>query len=475
MRELKDVTIICIDTKYYAQSLKAIKECLKHVTPSRCLFLTDVQFDAGQNIEVVKINKINSKKEYSEFVIKELWKYFDTSHCLVVQWDGYILNSDVWSNEFTQWDYIGAPWDYDSDRVVGNGGFSLRSRRLCKILGQDNFIDVLHPEDQSVCILYKYYLEEKYGIQFAPREVAKKFAYETIPPTNHTFGFHNFSHESFKDHVVIQREGAAGDVIMCEPILQHYYEQGYQVVLDTQPQFMDLFKYHHFRVKHISQMHPDIKPLKVIDLNMAYELKPKMPVLQAYAEKSGINIPLRNSQLNMPVDEKLFKKYAVIHCDSTGIPHRDLHNIDWDYVVKNLEYRGYTVFQIGKRTKEEVALHFNTMTIEMLMFFIKGADLFIGLDSGNAQISVALGVPSIILAGSVNLKYRYNDFSKIIPIQGKCEKEETQHCYHESISTTGQDCIYNKELPPCSVYSAGQIVDAINKFETCHIIARQTK
>lgn len=477
MRDIPNVTLVCVDCKNYGQALASLKKSLEQINPNRTLFLTDIDFDPKDDrITVVKIDKISSLKEYSRFIIKRLYQYIKTSHVLITQWDSWVLNGDLWTDEFFKYDMIGAVWGYKDGRNVGNLGFGLLSYYLLGCVANDNEIETTFPDDEILGRLYRGYLENKYNVSYAPEYVANQFSFELNEPHDHTFGFHSFFHQPFKDHIVIQRAGAMGDLIMCEPIMQYYHEQGYQVVLDTQPQFMELFKYHHFKVKHISQMHPDIKTKEVIDLNMAYELKPKMPVLEAYSEKSNIKIPLRNSRLGMPVDEKMFKKYAVIHCDSTGILHRDLNGIDWDYVVKNLEYRGYSVLQIGKRTKEEIALHFNTMTIEMLMFFLKGADLFIGLDSGNAQIAVALGVPSIILAGSVNLKYRYNDFSKIIPIQGKCQKEETQHCYHESVgSTTGQDCIYNKNLPPCSVYSAGQILDAINKLELCHTSVRQTR
>lgn len=465
MISLPQVTIVCADTKNYAQALFALKECLKHVIPARCLFLTDMEFKAPEGIEVVRIPRINSKRKYSEFVIKELYKYFDTPHCLVVQWDGYITTPSAWTDEFLQWDYTGAPWNYDAERSVGNGGFSLRSHRLCECLGKDTFINVLHPEDQSICILYKYYLEEKHGIRFAPKELASKFAYETIEPCNATFGFHNFGQAPFKQHVVIKRDASMGDVLMCEPLIQHYHDKGYQVVLDTQPQFMNLFFQHPFRIKHISEMNPAIVPIETIDVNMAYEMKPDQLVLQSYMEKAGIDIPLRNSRLNVfcPPEWKIFKKYALIHNDEVGLEHRNEHGVNWKYVVSYLEDQGYLVLQCGKRTKKEIATHFNTPTIEGLMYLIKGADLFIGLDSGNAQIAVSLGVPSVIMFGSVNSKYRYNDFEKIQVVRSECPIDK--YCYHdEPGSTVGKDCEIEKSYPPCTVYSATQIIEAIKQL-----------
>lgn len=61
------------------------------------------------------------------FCIKELWKYFDTSHMLMLQPDGYIIHPELWDDKWLEYDYIGAPWP---DGRLGCGGFSLRSKKL---------------------------------------------------------------------------------------------------------------------------------------------------------------------------------------------------------------------------------------------------------------------------------------------------------------------------------------------------------
>jgi len=59
----------------------------------------------------------------------------DTQFTLVTQWDGYVINAEAWTEEFLDYDYIGARWIGDVVKAagsppeynVGNGGFSLRS------------------------------------------------------------------------------------------------------------------------------------------------------------------------------------------------------------------------------------------------------------------------------------------------------------------------------------------------------------
>jgi hypothetical protein len=130
---------------------------------------------------------------YSRFMIKDLHRYFDTPFCLVVQADGFVLNPDCWRKEFLQYDYIGAPWPkgvwvrpsnwllkLERNRV-GNGGFSLRSRKLVELTSDIDF-DALDFPIKSEDILICHYLYDemvKKGMRFAPPELAAIFSIES--------------------------------------------------------------------------------------------------------------------------------------------------------------------------------------------------------------------------------------------------------------------------------------------------------
>lgn len=131
----------------------------------------------------ILLNHVDGKKGYSEFMINHLWRHFDTSHVLVIQHDGYVINPTAWDNSWLQYDYIGATWGYKDNMNVGNGGFSLRSKRLCKVLKHYK-IDNYHPEDHVICRQLRPKLEAD-GYEFAPEEVANRFSIEA-------FGVHSF-------------------------------------------------------------------------------------------------------------------------------------------------------------------------------------------------------------------------------------------------------------------------------------------
>jgi tetratricopeptide (TPR) repeat protein len=182
-------TLACVDTANYALAAHALRRTLEQCDFERALFFTDADLQV-EGVETVRIAPIRSLEDYSRFIIKDLDRHVESDHVLVMQWDGYVLDGARWSAEFQRFDYVGAPWQGGE---IGNGGFSLRSKRLLRAL-QDPAVTDLTPEDLAICRTYRPMLEERYAIRFAPAEVAARFSFEMLPPPGPTFGFHGVHH-----------------------------------------------------------------------------------------------------------------------------------------------------------------------------------------------------------------------------------------------------------------------------------------
>lgn len=188
---LSGVTLVCIDTVNPDIALRAMQRSRSQCQFDRSILFTDkpIQVDG---IETVQVSNINSIESYSQFVVQGLAPYISTSHLLLVQWDGFIIHPEAWRKEFLEYDYIGAPWpDHPEPYNVGNGGFSLRSRKLLDALNQLTFSE-FHPEDEHICRTHRSELE-KLGIKFAPNTIAEQFSYEFTQPKFSTFGFHGLN------------------------------------------------------------------------------------------------------------------------------------------------------------------------------------------------------------------------------------------------------------------------------------------
>jgi hypothetical protein len=194
--KLDRVTLCCIDTAQPAAALRAMHLCQKQVQFAESIFVTSEEFadresESYSAIEFIGIPPMNSGQDYSRLMMRELAGIIQTSHVLVVQWDGYVLNGARWSEEFLEFDYIGSVWaEKKAGRSVGNGGFSLRSKRLLDLLALPT-TPSYHPEDVATSVELRPMLETK-GIKFADEGVASRFSFEQVQPESveGTFGFH---------------------------------------------------------------------------------------------------------------------------------------------------------------------------------------------------------------------------------------------------------------------------------------------
>lgn len=189
MIKLPNITLVCIDCLNYKSAINAINKSVEKIDFGKVLLLSDKAFYSDR-FETVIIDKITSKEQYSFFMLKQLYSYIKTNFCLVIQYDGYVINPELWNEDWLNYDYIGAPWWYDS-KNVGNGGFSLRSKKLlwaCRDFRPTN------PEDDFICRQIDHYLSKGYEIKYAPEEIAAKFSFEPNQKypvfKNDTFGFH---------------------------------------------------------------------------------------------------------------------------------------------------------------------------------------------------------------------------------------------------------------------------------------------
>ncbi|QWD62295.1 DUF5672 family protein [Polynucleobacter sp. MWH-UH25E] len=192
MLDLTSVTLLCVETRDPALAHWAIERCLRGVRFAKVVLLTDLDrvLERRAGIDYVQAPKIKTTQDYSDLLLTGIDQYVEGSHVLVIQWDSFITNPHLWTDHFLDYDYIGPIWPHHPENPVGNGGFSLRSRKLLQAIKQPGFIK-RHPEDYCICVDNKLFLEEQYNIRFASPELADQFAVERAP-WHEAFGFHGF-------------------------------------------------------------------------------------------------------------------------------------------------------------------------------------------------------------------------------------------------------------------------------------------
>lgn len=174
-------------------SLIALDYCTKFFKFNNSTLFTSEDVNSS-NHKVQKIEKFKTIDDYSNFILR-LYDYVESDYVLIIQDDGFITNPDKWSDSFLEYDYIGAPWPTSKKFIkrwddiiyqnsvknikrnrVGNGGFSLRSKKFLKYASQYKSTNKI-AEDVFLCLI-NYEEAIKNGIKFAPFQIAYQFSSE---------------------------------------------------------------------------------------------------------------------------------------------------------------------------------------------------------------------------------------------------------------------------------------------------------
>lgn len=123
--QLPTVTLLCCDCVNVKRAIRVLERCKSLCDFGAVKLLTSLPTEYEHRVEIMPLNSLIT---YSIFMLTRCNDYFDTPHVLIVQRDGWILNTSAWNNNWLNYDYI-APIFVQYDKV-GSGGFSLRSKRL---------------------------------------------------------------------------------------------------------------------------------------------------------------------------------------------------------------------------------------------------------------------------------------------------------------------------------------------------------
>ena len=189
---LANVTVACADSVRPDLAARALEICLDKCDFADAVLFSDVAVPGRFRSE--RIAPLRSLADYSRFCLRGMPERVHTPFVLVVQWDGYVVDPSAWHRDFARYDYVGARAPYIAadgswNWFVGNGGFSLRSRRLLDALPSLPLIDGLN-EDRLICQAFRGELKKRFKIRFAPDDVADRFSYEQVRTGAATFGFH---------------------------------------------------------------------------------------------------------------------------------------------------------------------------------------------------------------------------------------------------------------------------------------------
>jgi hypothetical protein len=211
--------------------------------------LQNIKKDISPNLKLIKLNIDNVDiNQYSKLLTDiDLWNKFNGEKILIYQEDSIIFNKNI--IQFLKYDYVGAPWPHgqnDNTKLVGNGGFSLRSKSvMIKVIKKISLTDTKYnsstlnymkkcnitvpPED---VYFSKNIIDFSLG-NVADWDTATQFSTESIVNYD-SFGGHNFwiNDTKWKDRLY------ENNIIQFKPLYSkdnvfYQHRGGWKCVLDN--------------------------------------------------------------------------------------------------------------------------------------------------------------------------------------------------------------------------------------------------
>lgn len=193
---LPNVTLAAMTSVKVRQTIKALKYSMRGIEFGQVILITHKKpLFLPSKIQYRYIPQIKDINAFNYNMIYEMYKYIDTEFVLLVHYDGFVVNPEMWRKEFLDYDYIGSPWPLPKDDFsyrdyygnicrVGNS-VSIRSKKIlefpvkAKLPWEDDH--GFFNEDGFLCCKNKHIIEE-HGMKIAPFELAKYFGHERILP-----------------------------------------------------------------------------------------------------------------------------------------------------------------------------------------------------------------------------------------------------------------------------------------------------
>lgn len=170
--------IVFIETRNFPDLRKIFEDHLEFVDLEPFVICSKENYHQFFGYKQLIVNNPGSHRAYNQMITSpDFWKQIPYDKILICERESGILRKGI--EEFFEWDYVGAPWRFQTHG--GNGGFSWRSVSA--------MIDIssryrIGSENEDV-----FFCNHMNGWKLATRDVCSRFSMETIYQEG-TFGLH---------------------------------------------------------------------------------------------------------------------------------------------------------------------------------------------------------------------------------------------------------------------------------------------
>ena len=244
--------------------------------------------------------------------------------------------------------------------------------------------------------------------------------------------------------IVIKRKTAFGDVLLTTPVVNAIRQANpeAEIVVATQHGF-------------IYRDNPDVSYIigdkhqwvtdglyeTMYDLDLSYEMRPSMGIMQSYEDVCGVKALDPFPRIFLRQNDREFartriapgKKWVVMHAQPSGWPGKDWSGEKFDQVSRALRRRGYNVILVGTGRRLSIGCDVDlreTTSFHQMAAVMELADAYIGKDSLPLHVAQAFKKPIVAIFGSVDPSHILIPSRRSIGITASPGKVDCLGCHH---------------------------------------------
>lgn len=249
-----------------------------------------------------------------------------------------------------------------------------------------------------------------------------------------------FRRRDLSRRILVRRLGAHGDVLLATPALwalRQKYPHAEIGVITKCPDMLRGLGWLTMVTKKSSYYD------EFIDLDLAYESRSDLHIVEAFAQKLEVKLPSR-WQMHMAENEATNvwaertargSKLAILHPGMSCWPGKNwvleegnVYDVSrWEVVVSALRSKGYMTITVGDSNTPVIGadMHLAGLTTPQQLYALcKQASLFVGIDSMPQHVASAADTPSVVLFGPTNPKCIVRPTPRIITVQASREQAD---------------------------------------------------
>lgn len=282
-----------------------------------------------------------------------------------------------------------------------------------------------------------------------------------------------------KDRIVVRRGGARGDVIMTTPIVRALRKKYPKAHIVVSTACTDVFA-NNPDVSEVTLQGPPFRQTDLVyNLDMAYENRPLIHPMEAYAEICDVKVEDWRPQLYAGDTARILAerrlpsgpKYAVIHPGMIpGWAGRQWPVQRFSDIVGKLKARGWKTVVIGDAGTPQVGadLDYRNIAFAHTVALMERAHMFVGLDSMPFHMAQACDVPAVGLFGCVTPELRIAPGARAVGVVAKGVGCIGCHTWLPGPRTVTNSCIRNTNA--CMEKLTGdEVLEAIDRLtQSCY-------